>query len=88
LIESLTGGHLAAATQAIPHGARELAVNATHQGFLSGLNAILLIGGVVAFVGAALALWLVREHEIERDTPAEIVPERLEADEAVDLLAA
>ena len=88
LIESLTGGHLTAATQAIPHGARELAVNATHQGFLSGLNSILLIGGVVAFVAAALALWLVREHEIERDAPAEVAPERLEADEVVELLAA
>ena len=66
------------ATQAIPHGARELAVNATHQGFLSGLNSILLIGGVVAFVGAALALWLVREHEIERDVVPDALPEAYE----------
>ena len=26
-----------------------------------------MLGGVVCFVGAALALWLVREHEIERE---------------------
>ena len=40
---------------------------ATRQGFLSGLNSILTIGGVVALAGALLSLWLVREHEIERD---------------------
>ena len=43
---------------------------------------------MVAFVGAALALWLVREHQIERDAAAEVAPERLEADEVVELLAA
>ncbi|HKR99354.1 MAG TPA: MFS transporter, partial [Candidatus Dormibacteraeota bacterium] len=88
LIEALTGGHLTAATRAIPHGARELAITATHQGFLTGLNAILVIGGVVAFVGAALALWLVREHEIERETQMEVAPEDSEDDEVVELLAA
>jgi Na+/melibiose symporter-like transporter len=88
LIEALTGGHLSAATRAIPHGARELAITATHQGFLTGLNAILVIGGVVAFVGAALALWLVREHEIERDAQAEIAPENSEDNELVGLLPA
>jgi hypothetical protein len=88
LIEALTGGHLTAATRAIPHGARELAVTATHQGFLTGLNAILVIGGVVAFIAAALALWLVREHEIERETPAEVVPEDSEHDEVIEYLAA
>ncbi|HEY1592874.1 MAG TPA: MFS transporter [Solirubrobacteraceae bacterium] len=67
LLEALTGGHLTAATRALPHGAHELAVSATRDGFLTGLNAVLLIGGIVAVVGAGLALWLVREHEIERD---------------------
>jgi EmrB/QacA subfamily drug resistance transporter len=67
LLESLTGGHLTAATSALPPGARELAVHATRDGFLSGLNAVLLIGGIVAVLGAVLALWLVREHEIERE---------------------
>jgi EmrB/QacA subfamily drug resistance transporter len=88
LIEALTGGHLTAATRAIPHGARELVLTATHQGFLSGLNTILVIGGVVAFVGAALALWLVRERDIERETPIEVVPEHSHEDEVVELLAA
>jgi EmrB/QacA subfamily drug resistance transporter len=85
LVEALTGGHLAAATRAIPHGARDVVVSATHQGFLAGLNGILLIGAVVAFLGAALALWLVREREIEREKPAEVVSR---PDEAIEALAA
>jgi hypothetical protein len=87
LVEALTGGHLAAATRAIPAGARETVVAATHQGFLSGLNSILEIGGVVAFVAAALALWLVREHEIERDVPVEVIAED-RGEELVEYLAA
>jgi hypothetical protein len=43
--------------------------SATREGFLSGLNSILLIGALVALAGAALALWLVRENQIERDQP-------------------
>jgi hypothetical protein len=35
--------------------------------FIAGLNDILLIGGAISLAGAALALWLVREHDIERD---------------------
>jgi len=42
---------------------------ATREGFVSGLNTIFLIGALVAFAGAAAAMWLVREHEIERDHP-------------------
>jgi EmrB/QacA subfamily drug resistance transporter len=69
LVEALTSGHLAQAVSGVPHGAREAVVEATRQGFLTGFNAILVIGGLVAITGAALALWLVREHEIERDQP-------------------
>jgi hypothetical protein len=53
----------------LPHGLRALAVSATREGFVSGLNTIFLMGAVVAFAGAAAAVWLVREHEIERDQP-------------------
>jgi len=28
-----------------------------------------MIGAALAFVGSLLALWLVREHEIEREQP-------------------
>jgi hypothetical protein len=74
LIEAASGGQLHAALQAVPHGARALVANATRQGFLSGLNTILVIGAGLAFVGALLALWLVREHEIEREQPELIAP--------------
>jgi EmrB/QacA subfamily drug resistance transporter len=69
LIEAASGGRLQAALQAVPHGSRALVADATRQGFLSGLNTILVIGAVLAFAGAILALWLVREHEIEREQP-------------------
>jgi hypothetical protein len=37
---------------------------------------VLLLGGLVSFAGAALALWLVREREIERQPlEPEIEPE-------------
>jgi EmrB/QacA subfamily drug resistance transporter len=74
LLEALTSGHLTAATSSLPPGARVAAVSATRDGFLSGLNAVLLIGGIVAVVGAGLALWLVREHEIERDEAPSSAP--------------
>jgi len=35
------------------------------------LNEVLLLGALLSFAGAALALWLVREREIERE-PAEL----------------
>ena len=69
LIEAASGGKLQAALQSVPHGARAIVANATRDGFLSGLNTILVIGAALAFAGALLALWLVREHEIERDQP-------------------
>ncbi len=69
LIEAASGGQLQAALQSVPHGARAIVANATRDGFLSGLNTILVIGAALAFAGALLALWLVREHEIEREQP-------------------
>ena len=69
LIEAASGGRLQAALQSVPHGARALVADATRQGFLSGLNTVLVLGALLAFAGAVLAAWLVREHEIERDQP-------------------
>ncbi len=73
LIEAASGGKLGAALQAVPRGARAAVANATRQGFLSGLDTILVIGALVAFGGALLALWLVREHEIEREAHADVI---------------
>ena len=38
----------------------------------SGLNEIVMLGGVVSLVAAVAALWLVRERDIERDAPIEL----------------
>jgi EmrB/QacA subfamily drug resistance transporter len=69
LLEAASDGRLHSALAAVPHGARGVVETATRAGFLSGLNAILTIGAVLALAGAAIVLWLVREHQIERDQP-------------------
>lgn len=53
-----------------PHAARGVVTSAARDGFLTGLNSILLLGGLVSLAGAAIALWLVREDQIEREQPA------------------
>jgi EmrB/QacA subfamily drug resistance transporter len=80
LLEAASNGRLSSALAHVPHGAQAVVADATRQGFLTGLNTVLVIGGAVAFVGAVLALWLVREHEIEREQPelADVREERLE----------
>ena len=64
----LLGGAAAGALRRCPRGRAELTRNAAEQGFLHGLNEILLLGALLSFAGAAFALWLVRESEIERET--------------------
>jgi EmrB/QacA subfamily drug resistance transporter len=68
LVEATSSGSLPQALSAVPQQARELTRNAAEQGFLHGLNSILLLGAILSFAGAAAALWLVRENEIERET--------------------
>ena len=41
-------------------------LDAAREGFLSGMNEILMLGGILALAGAVAALWLVRERDIER----------------------
>jgi EmrB/QacA subfamily drug resistance transporter len=81
LLEAASDGRLGSALAAVPHAARGVVGHATREGFLTGLNTILVIGGLIAIAGAAVALWLVREHQIEREAPELVgVPEeRLEA---------
>jgi EmrB/QacA subfamily drug resistance transporter len=69
LLEAASSGHLGSALGTVPQQAHALVVNATREGFLSGLNTILVIGAVLALAGALAALLLVRENEIERDQP-------------------
>jgi EmrB/QacA subfamily drug resistance transporter len=69
LLEAASDGRLGSALSAVPHAARGVVASATREGFLSGLNAILVIGALLAIAGSAVALWLVREQQIERDQP-------------------
>jgi EmrB/QacA subfamily drug resistance transporter len=66
LVEAASSGNLDQALAAIPPGARQAASNAAGEGFLAGLNDVLVLGALLSFAGAVLALWLVREREIER----------------------
>ena len=87
LVEATSSGALPQALRGIPANARDSVRNATEQGFLHGLNEILLIGGILCLVGTAFALWLVREREIDRgevgagtDAPLEAEPVPAQAD--------
>jgi EmrB/QacA subfamily drug resistance transporter len=68
LVEAASSGQLHSAVAGLPAQARGVASNAAQQGFLHGLNEILLLGALLSFAGSVLALWLVREREIERET--------------------
>jgi predicted MFS family arabinose efflux permease len=68
LVEATSSGTLHQAMAGVPSGAQAAVRNAAQQGFLHGLNEILLIGALVSFAGSLLALWLVRERDIERET--------------------
>ncbi|MGO9972439.1 MAG: MFS transporter [Solirubrobacteraceae bacterium] len=80
LLEAATDGRLGQALAGLPHGTRAVVASATREGFLSGLNTILVIGAMLAFAGALLALWLVRERGIERDQPELITTRNQEPD--------
>ncbi|WP_331730846.1 MFS transporter (plasmid) [Kitasatospora sp. NBC_00070] len=66
LVEAASSGSLDTVLPHLPDALRQSAADAARQGFLTGLNTVLLAGALVSFFGAALALWLVREHDIER----------------------
>jgi EmrB/QacA subfamily drug resistance transporter len=66
LVEAASSGSLDQAVAALPPQAQQTAVDAAREGVLAGLNDVLTLGALLSFAGAALALWLVREREIER----------------------
>ena len=78
LIEAASSGNLDLALSAVPAEAQATVSNAVDEGFISGLNQILMIGAILSFTGAVLSLWLVREGEIER-APLEAEPALAEA---------
>jgi EmrB/QacA subfamily drug resistance transporter len=77
LVEAVSSGNLDGALGAVPPGSRETVANAGREGFLAGINDILMLGGILAFAGAIAALWLVRERDIERGEEV-VEPERVE----------
>jgi len=68
LVEAASSGHLGQAVSALPAQAQGVATNAAQQGFLHGLNEILVLGAILSFAGAVFGLWLVREGDIQRET--------------------
>jgi EmrB/QacA subfamily drug resistance transporter len=66
LVEAVSAGRLNDAVATVPPGARGIVAHAARQGFLSGLNEVVLLGGGLAVLGALAAALLVREREIER----------------------
>ncbi|TMK69999.1 MAG: MFS transporter [Actinobacteria bacterium] len=67
LVEAASTGSLHQALAGVPVQAQGTLRNAAEQGFLHGMNEILVLGAILAFAGSVLALLLVREREIERD---------------------
>jgi EmrB/QacA subfamily drug resistance transporter len=73
LVEAASSGSLHQALAAMPQQAQPAVEHAAREGFLAGFNDVLTLGGLLCLAGAVLALWLVREREIEREPiqPAE-----------------
>jgi EmrB/QacA subfamily drug resistance transporter len=61
--DAVADGAVAQAIASTPASAHRLVAQAANQGFIDGLNSILLIGAVVAFVAGAASLALIRERD-------------------------
>jgi EmrB/QacA subfamily drug resistance transporter len=56
LVEAASSGGLDQALASVPPQAQQVVSSAAAEGFLAGLNAVLLLGALLSFAGAALAL--------------------------------
>jgi EmrB/QacA subfamily drug resistance transporter len=84
LVEASSSGNIDAVLASVPAQAQDTVANVAGQGVLAGLNLVLVLGALVSFAGAILALWLVRENEIDREpVEPEPEPERRRKPEAV-----
>ncbi len=81
LVEAVSSGRLHEALGALPADARAVVSHGAREGFLSGLNEILVLGGGVALLGAIAAALLVREREIEREPIEELAGEGRRAED-------
>jgi EmrB/QacA subfamily drug resistance transporter len=73
LVEAVSSGNLDEALASVPPGQRETVADAAREGFLTGINEIIMLGGILSIAGALVALWLVRERDIERSEPIEVL---------------
>jgi EmrB/QacA subfamily drug resistance transporter len=74
LVEATSSGALPQAVASMPQNVQGKVQSAAEQGFLHGLNEILLLGALLAFAGSAAALWMIREGDIERKAIVEGQP--------------
>jgi EmrB/QacA subfamily drug resistance transporter len=65
----------AVSSGSLPTGSPAPVVHAAREGFIHGFSTILLAGSALAFVGAVLALLLVRESGLRHDEASEAVAE-------------
>jgi EmrB/QacA subfamily drug resistance transporter len=63
IADAISSGQVSGAIASAPAPARAVIANSAQAGFVDGLNLILLIGAIVAFAGAALALTLIRQRD-------------------------
>ncbi len=72
--DAVADGAVAQAIASTPASAHRLVAQAANQGFIDGLNSILLIGAVVAFVAGVASLALIRERDFVAAPAGEPVP--------------
>jgi EmrB/QacA subfamily drug resistance transporter len=89
LAPAVSSGNADAAIAAAPPEAQAFLADAAREAFLSGLNAIFVIGATAALIGAALSLALIRSQDLHLDLHEEkaFAPE-LDAGEEQPALAA
>jgi predicted MFS family arabinose efflux permease len=63
LADAVGAGKVSEAIAAAPAPARAAIAHTAQAGFVDGLNAILLVGAIVAYAGAVLALTLIRQRD-------------------------
>ena len=82
LVEATSSGTLHQAVSHLPQQVQGKVQSAAEQGFLHGLNEILLLGALLSFAGAIAALWMVRERDIDREGIVEGAPLEAEPEPA------
>ena len=79
LVEAVSSGNLDEALASVPPGARDQVATAANEGFLAGLNDILMLGGILSIAGAAGGpLAGAREGHRARREPIEVEAPHIE----------